>query len=230
MVVVFSCGRTGTNIVLELISGSNELVPTLSPEDRYLFIREDNKFVYPEDYLTKSDSIYCPSYGHFGNFMKNNPTAKIIWTIRHPFDIAMSKIRRGFPGASDASLKGCVKDMCWMTYLYFEATCEFPDRILLVRMEDVLLDIEKEAQKICNFLDIPFEEEMTRPWERMRHPGKRERYPGKLYMDQIDMYLNWRTSYDGFLVNNIDFNMLDLFKKIESLVYKFGYTIKKFPE
>jgi len=230
MVVVFSCGRTGTNLVLEILSGSDILIPTLTPEDRYLFIRENNKFIYPEDYLTKSDSIYCTSYGHFGNFMTNNPTAKIIWTIRHPFDTAMSKVRRGFPDAADASLKGCVKDMCWMEYLYNEANCEFPDRVLTIKMEDVLLNIEKETQKMCNFLNIPFEDEMVRPWERMRHPGKRERYPGKLYTDQIDMYLNWRTVYDGFLVNNIDFNMLELFKKIESLVYMFSYDIKKFPE
>jgi hypothetical protein len=54
MVIVFSAGRSGTNLVLEILTGSRFLMPTPYPEDKQLFNR---KCTYPYNFLTKSDSI-----------------------------------------------------------------------------------------------------------------------------------------------------------------------------
>lgn len=224
MVVVFSSGRSGTNLILEILTGSDHLTPTLTPENTHLFEEDFGKFVYGLllEYLTKSDSHYCETYQEFRDFMINNDHAKIIWTLRHPYDMAMSKIRRGYNESDDGSLRGCVVDMYWMAYLYCEATKEFGDRILTIRVEDVIMDIEGQAKKMCEFLDIPFEEPMLYPWHRMRHEGKKERYPEGLDQKEIHKYLNWKSAYDGFLTS-IDFNMEDLFKKLKPLIKTFGY-------
>lgn len=222
MVIVFSTGRSGTNIALEILTGSQELLPSLEPEHKGLFKIEGVE--YPPFFLAKSDSAYCPTYELFGLMMKINPNAKIIWTIRHPFDLVMSKIRRGFPVKSDdGTLKGCCKDMFWMTYLYSAATKEFPGRILLIKMEDMILEIERETKRMCSFLNISFDRRMLVPWERYRQPGKKERYPSGLDKRQLDMYKTWKEQYNGFLIKVIDFNMEDLFNKVQPLVEYFGY-------
>ena len=100
MVLVFSCGRTGTNLVLEILTGSSVLSPSPYPEDKQVFKRD---IVYPYNYLTKSDSIYCSDFGELSNFMKKNFHCKILWTVRHPYDVAMSKIYRGWGHADDAN-------------------------------------------------------------------------------------------------------------------------------
>lgn len=219
MVLVFSCGRTGTNLILEVLTGSSYLMPSEPPEDKAIFCRD---ILYPHNYLTKCDTIYCQCYGLLGKFLKKNKSSKIIWTIRHPFDIAMSKIVRGYKKADDGDFNGCVKDMLWMAYLYNEANCEFPEQIITVKMEDVIMDIASESKRMCNFLNIPFEQQMLTPYLRMRHSGKRKRYPNGLYKNEINKYLNWKKAYDGFLTT-IDFDMECLFEKISCLVDFFDY-------
>lgn len=219
MVVVFSAGRSGTNLVLEILTGSSKLLATPYPEDKLLFKR---KCVYPYNFLTKSDSIYCDCYGSLADLMVKNFHCKIIYTVRHPYDWVMSKIKRGYGHADDATLKGAVNDMYWNAYLYCEVKHEFPNRILTVKMEDVINNIEKETCRMCQFLNIPFEEAMLHPMDRMRHEGKRQRYGNNIDKSQIGLYKNWKTAYDGFLTT-IDFNMEDLFKKIEPLLKTFGY-------
>jgi hypothetical protein len=219
MIAVCGCGRTGTNLVLEILTGSSILTPSPYPEDKLLFKRG---IMYLHNYLTKCDTWYCPSFGLFGNFMRKNPHAKVIWTIRHPFDTAMSKVRRGYGHADDATIKGCRCDMFWMAYMFCEAKSEFPERVMLVKMENVIRNIEEETRKMCSFLDIPFEEQMVIPWERMRHSGKKERYGNVLDPSQINMYKDWKNAYNGFLTT-IDFDMEDLFDKLETLLKTFEY-------
>ena len=146
----------------------------------------------------------------------------MIYTVRHPFDWAMSKIRRGYGHADDATFKGCISDMYWNAYLYCEARKEFPGRILTIKMEDVINDIKKETEKMCQFLKLPLEEPMLHPMDRMRHEGKKKRYGNNIDQSQIGLYKNWREVYDGFLTT-IDFDMEELFKKLEPLLKTFGY-------
>jgi hypothetical protein len=219
MVVVFGAGRQGSNLILEVLTASPFFLPSDYPEDQLLLKRD---IVYPYNYLCKCDSVYCDSYGMLGTFMKKNISALIVWPIRHPFDTAMSKVKRGYGHADDASLKGCVKDMFYNAYLYKEATNEFSDRIISVKMENVILDVEKEAKRLSNFVGVPYIEEMKFPYKRMKHEGKKERYPDKLYKSEISKYKNWKKAYDGFLTT-VDFSMEDLFAKLKPLLKTFDY-------
>jgi hypothetical protein len=202
MLIILSCGRSGTNLVLEMFTGFSYLQPSEYPEDKLLFKRN---IEYPIKYLTKCDTLYIDSDDDFDRLMKRNPHAKIIWTIRHPYDWTISKFYRGRPMekrgwgyADDATADGCIKDMSWMLYLYKNAVETVPDRILTVRMEDVLTDIRKEGKRMCNFLNINYELHMDVPFHRMRHIGKKERYGNKLDTSQINLYKNVDTIYDGY--------------------------------
>ena len=220
MVLIFSCGRTGTNLVLEIMTGSSTLSPSPYPEDKQIFKRD---IVYPYNYLTKNDSIYCDDFGMLSDFMKKNFHCKILWTVRHPYDVAISKIYRGWGHADDANLKGCVKDMFWAAYLFKEAIGCFPDRVRPTKMEDIIKNAKVEIGSICFFLNIKFEEAMLYPNLRMRHELYKQEYSKGIHKDQIDKYKEWKTIYDGFFVNKIDFDMRELFEKIKPLVKTYGY-------
>jgi len=88
-------------------------------------------------------------------------------------------------------------------------------------MEDVILDIEKEAKEICRWYGIKYEESMNYPHLRMRHKGKKERYK-TLDKEQIDLWEHWDTLYDGFFVKN-NINVEQLFREVEPITKYFGY-------
>lgn len=210
MVLVFSSGRTGTNICLEVLTGNSKLQPSDPPEDKQVFKRN---VIYPDFYLTKCSVTYCKNYNEFYNLMYNNPDTKIIWTIRHPFDVCLSKLYRGRPlpkrgriSAADATVEGCVKDLYKMFDLYKRSIQDFNDNILLVKMEDIITNIENESKRMCNFIGIPYQEDMKVPHLRMRHEGKRERYK-TLDTNELNKYPEWKTLYNGFY-NNFDIELL----------------------
>lgn len=229
-VVVLSAGRSGTNLVLECMTGHSYFIPTEYPEDKLLFKRD---IQYPNRYLCKCDTVYIPSYKHLYSFMKNNRSACILWSFRNPRNWVLSKLYRGRIGnsgrvkpADDATIDGCKQDMQWMFQLLQSVERDFPLRIIRVKMEDIILDIEKECKRICKFLCIPYQEEMTRPWERMRHKGKKERYGNKLDTSQINLYENIDTIYNGYFLNKKK-EVEELFKYIHPLLKEFGYTEEK---
>lgn len=230
--IVLSAGRSGTNLVLECLSGHSFMIPLQLPEDKQLFLRN---IEYPDRYLCKSDIVYIPSCIYFHNFMQKNKSARIIWTIRHPYDWALSKLYRGRPMAKrnwgyadDATLEGLKLDLSIMMEYLRTAEYNYTTRILRVKMENVILDIENECRRMCNFLNIPFRESMTRPWERMRHPGKKDRYGDKLDKSQIDIYKQLPELYNGYFKDKSD--MLDkVFKWIDKqdMIKELGYKDEK---
>jgi hypothetical protein len=226
-VAVIGCGRSGTNLVLEILSGNKNLKASKETENKKLF--SGNK-VYDDNYLTKCDTVY------FGpkkleKTLKKNPNMKIVWTIRDPRDMILSKIKRGQPKskggdgaervADDATPKECIKDIEWMFSLYELASTKFSNRVMLLKMEDVIKDIEKEAKKICNFLNIPFDENMLSPMSRMRNKDKVKRYK-KVDKNQISLWKNWESVYNGFFKDS-PYPVEDMFNQVKHLIRHFKY-------
>ena len=215
MVLVFSSGRSGTNLVLEMFTDHSMLTPSQYPEDKLLFKRD---IMYPHTYLTKCDVVYVNGYDEFKRFMLKNKHCKVIWTVRHPFDWAMSKIYRGWGHAEDATIHGCLDDLDYMYNLLQNVTGDFENRIIVTKMEKVLLDIESQAKLLCKFTKLPFEKSMLTPYKRMRHIGKRNRYK-MLDKSQIDLYKNWKSCYNGFFIKE----SIDLEYVFDNLMYLVNY-------
>lgn len=221
--VILGTGRSGTNIALEIISGSSHLK---SPGNGVAYkFHEPRK--YKSNILIKSD-INNHTVKTIKDVLDINPGMKLIWTIRDPRDICMSKIKRGVPinlggdctGFSpDGTPEGAVKNLRLMVELYDHFKGD--DYSMLVRMEDMLLATETEAKRMCDFLAIPFEKDMVNFHKRMRNAHKRKRYK-KIDLSQISLWKRWDTVYDGYFVkNNID--MPKVFDELQDLVDKFGY-------
>lgn len=226
-VAVISTGRSGTNMVLEILTGNPYFAPSRQEEDKELCRRGDA--VYPDNYLTKSDTVYM-DYPQLKNTLTANPKMKILWTIRDPRDLALSKIYRGQPYseggdcptlADDATLKGCLQTIEDMFNMYKKVIVDFPNRVLLVKMEDVIEDIVKETRRICEFVEVDYNDDMIRFYERMRNKFKNRRY-SSLDKNEVKKYLNWRTVYDGFFVKK-NYDMESFFKKLDVYIKHFNY-------
>jgi len=223
--VIFSCGRTGTNLVLECLTGNPYFTPSNPVEDKLLFVRDEE---LPDRYLTKCDTVYCPSYQHFKSFMEKNINTNVIWTLRHPYDMCLSKMYRGKPAekrdwrySADATPEGCIKNMTQMYELLKQAEQDFPLRILRVKMEDILTDIGAETKRICKHFCILWDKDMMTPHLRMRHKGKHERYP-TLDTSQIDLYKNIGTLYGGYFKDRME-DVQKVFDAVGFMIKEFNY-------
>jgi len=223
--LVLGCGRTGTNMLLEILRASNQLHATSIAEDKRVFYRNES---LPAKYLSKCDTVYVPDVGMARKLLEDNPELKILWTIRDLRDTALSKIYRGQPGhdsptlSDDATHDGCISDMEWMYRIYSFIKNNYPQRILVVKMEDVILNFEKTIQEVCKFCDITYTNEMKSFTSRYRNANKSRRYKS-LDQSQISLYKNIETIYDGFF-NTHDVDLNSLFGEIEKYQQEFGYT------
>lgn len=218
MILVCSCGRTGTNLMLEVLTGHPDLVSSDPPEDKLIFKRD---IEYQDNYITKCDLWYCNGYESFRRFMNRNKTSKIVWTIRNPKDVVLSKLRRGWMRSDDGTPKTAIENVFRMWYFYLRATKDFNDRIITVKMEDIISNIDKVIQEICNFIGLQPHNLMYYPHKRMRHKGKRDRYK-TLDKDQVDLWKTYNDVYNGFFKDkNIDFEKI--FKILTPISIYFGY-------
>jgi len=226
IVIVFSNGRSGTNLILESLRGNSYLKATEFEEDKLLFKRRTK---YPDRYLTKCDSVYVPDYKYIKAFMLLNPEAHIIFTIRHPYDWMLSKLYHGRIGAKgrtkpadDATIEGCKADMLWGYTLLLNIEKDFFNRINRIKMESFLRDPEYVSSLMCKYIGLPYEEAMCTPHLRMRHKGKVEKYGRKLDTSRIDVYKRIDTEFEGFFDDKKE-DVNELFKWAEFLLKEYGY-------
>ena len=224
--IVLSAGRSGTNLVLECLTGNPSFLYDIdNPEDKELLRRNE---ALPDKFITKYDTIYIPSTTTLDRFMELNSKAMIIYTIRHPYDWVLSKMYRGRIKeghntlASDATVEGCKADLSWGWDMLFYLETNHPDRILRVKMEDVILSIQSECFRMCDFLGVPFEKTMCFPHLRMRAEEKRKRYGNKLDISQINVYLGLPDIYDGYF-KNLKEEIAELFTFVSPLIKEFNY-------
>jgi len=227
-IAVIGCGRSGTNLVLEILRGSSVLDASPQPENKDLC-----GGTYEPSYLTKCDTWYfLPE--ELGETLEKNTHMKIVWTIRDPRDMILSKIKRGQPKSEggdgsesvsdDATVTGCLVDMTHMFMCYSHIKKNFPDRILVVRMEDVLLNVEEETKRMCEFLDIPFENDMCDFPNRMRNKDKKKRY-SKIDKSQLEVWKRWDSVYSGFFSEN-EYPIEEMYNSsvVFNIKKEFGYA------
>jgi hypothetical protein len=160
--------------------------------------------------------------------MNTNPHLKIVWTIRDPKDMILSKFKRGQAGsdgnsitADDATPEGCVEDITHMFNVYNFIKDNYPDRIHLVKMEYVILDFENEINNVCEFLGINFVDDMKNFTDRYRNKHKTKRYK-TLDTSQVGLWSRRNEIYSGFFKNNA-YNIKDVGCKLNNITKFFGY-------
>jgi hypothetical protein len=220
--IVYSSGRSGTNIVLEILRGSKELEATEHMEEKGVFTRA---LPMDENYLTKADTHYTAGPQAQEKFMEWQPTAKIVWVIRDPRDMALSKIRRGTIGdlkADDATELGCLRDLNHMFQCYSWLKKYYPSRLHVIKMENVLLNLGPTVENMCSFLGIKMTPTMLDYIGRFRHKKYKAIYGGQVDSSRVELWKDWENSYDGFFKTE-PADMPYLFEKLAPIIEEFGY-------
>ena len=135
---------------------------------------------------------------------------KVVFMTRHPVDTCLSKMVRGHPKLGDGAIsypweypwdctmKGSVVSVEIVYDLFCRLKENFPKRVLWVKMENLILDIEKTCRSICSFLCVEFKEEMLRAHQFVKNRYQLERYKGKIQTSQVDMWKRWDKIHGGF--------------------------------
>ena len=198
------------------------------PEDKLLCVHARR---FSEGFLTKRDTHYG-SMEEFHNLRALNSEIEIESTIRDPRDICLSKLRRGVVieeggdcdvHADDSTDDGCVDSIYKMFEMYRFIVLIFPETIHMIRMEDVLLNLEEEVRNLASFLQIEFQPAMLEFPNRMRNTKKKERYARRIDRSQIQLWKHAEKIYGGFFAGR-SARIRRLFQRLELVTIYFNYT------
>jgi hypothetical protein len=87
---------------------------------------------------------------HAGLIAETMPGARLIHLLRDPRDVARSSVGMGWAGLSYYGV-----DHWIATERGWDAAGFPPDRVLTLRFEDLMADIEGELTRVCDFLGVP---------------------------------------------------------------------------
>lgn len=219
-VLIAGCGRSGTSMAIEIFAGSSVLQSPIMVDRKIL-----NTLKMRDNTVTKIGETCTWDVPQIEKLLAKYDNLKIIWSIRDPRDIIMSKMRRGVNGpggdgkAADATPKSSVDDVKDMRRKYDVLKERHSDRIYLLKMEDVITNFEETVGKACDFLGIEYEPEMKNFYKRMRNAKKKRRYK-TIDQNEVSKWKDWRTAYNGFFKNK---DLDALFPSLEEEIRYFDY-------
>ncbi len=225
-IIIIGCGRSGTSMAVEILAIAKELIPSKKIDTKDLF----NKKKWPKNFLTKGPTPPHFKYSMLKKLMESDKNMKIIWTIRDPRDILISKMRRGIPESEggdcldyiyDGTIEGAINNIYIMFEMYKKVKKDFPNRVYLLRMENIIIDFENTVKKLCKFVNVKYKDEMKYFYKTMRNKHKRKRYH-KIDKKEIFKWKNWKTIYQGFFVKN-KINLNSAFLALEPVIKYFKY-------
>ncbi|MGB6831534.1 MAG: alpha/beta fold hydrolase [Terracidiphilus sp.] len=99
--------------------------------------------------------------------------ARYLCLVRHPLAVIESFVRMRFShliGAGDVDPYDLAEEVWYRSYSNLRDLCARvgQERSLLVRYEDLVRTPEEELLRICDFLHIPYEESIVRPYDGAR--------------------------------------------------------------
>jgi hypothetical protein len=227
-VIVISCGRSGTNVAVSALSGHSFLKLDPQVENKQLFTAIPK---LPDNYLSKGDIHYMPNDESFNVLMNKNLDLKVVWTIRDPRDIFLSKVRRGqsfqdggdnVSLSSDGTPEGAISNIQNMFRIYNLVNEKFKGRIFTLKMEDTLLTPNTTLRKVCDFIGLDYEPAMADFPSRMKNKFKVQRYGRSIDLSQVGLWKNWKNIYDGFFTKQ-NYNVENSFQKLKNIVDYFNY-------
>lgn len=244
-ILVLGVGQGGTCPLLEVVRGLDIVSFTEEVEDRGFFEYK----VFPQDYGTKltTDCLKKNKITIAGNFsffsenlerlMRKHADLYVVFSLRHPVDVFMANLVRGQKPSdggdgdrkrnrmSDSgTINGSLFAISHAHNVYKNIVSLFPERIITVKLEDLVLTPEIEVKKIAKFFGV---EPTQRAYEFYKH--NRNEYQKRRYGDSLDksvvvLYKKWDTWHDGFFKgrrSDIDFATSHLTDVIQDWGYEF---------
>jgi len=205
-ILISGTGRGGTNLLTELVKKITDVKFTEQVEDRSFFSRQ-----LTQDYGTKL-AIDHPTFTpvSLANKMAQYCDLNVIFSIRHPVDNCLSKIVRGQPASlgGDKNTENISDDghplsaIMAVKNLYTvisRAKSTYPNRVMVVKMENIIMDTKSEVDRISSFLAISpniyegFQENNRNKYQKGRY--------GKSLAPQVSLYEDLQNNFNGFFID-----------------------------
>lgn len=204
-VLITGCGRSGTNWLTEIVRASGQYKFTDQIEDRGLFGKNKLPYRYGTKLATENKGFTSNA---LIKLMKENPKLQVLFSVRHPIDNAVAKIKRGQPSskggdgsdqlAPDATVDGATKAIKHMQKIYDDVSAEFGDRINFVRLEDMINDPYQATKDVAEFLQIPINAQMLTGNRNNRNEHHKQRYGN--FIDRSQLKVRSDTDVDDKLL------------------------------
>lgn len=203
--LVTGCGRGGTNLGIELVRSYNYFNVTSQVEDRTFFKRD----VLPERYATKLATENRDfNEENISSIMDRNADLHVIFMVRNPVDVCLSKIYRGRPmsqggdssvnqTAPDGTVIGACNAIKKMYKIFNFLSSEYPNRVFLLKMESLIEHKERSICEVSEFLGLKSELASPTFYKNNRNNYQKNRYGNNL-VKNVDLYKDLENNYDGF--------------------------------
>lgn len=232
--VITGCGRSGTNLLLEMARASGKYDFTRTVEDREFFKRD----VLPDSYGSKIavewDAMTIES---MTEAMEANKPLKVLWSFRHPYDVILSKVYRGRPKsmggdndselvAKDGTVEIAAKYVKKSWDIYQALATAYPNRVKPVKMEDILTNTANTVRYVAGFLKVSVTDGMKQPWKHNRNNYQNNRYHHAMDRREVNKWKYLDRNYDGYFKS---FTTAGYLKAINPLIEEqanyFGYGL-----
>jgi len=235
-ILVTGAGHSGTCLVTEFVRTLGMVDFSSEVEDREIFIANQ----FPDNYGTKLttewDTVGYTEYS-LKNMLDRYEDLHIIFCIRNPIDVCMSKIVRSDKSIGDNSrIVGkngfefdpdvAIKSIKSAFSMYCMLKDNYSTRTYTAKLEDFIEDHRGSVLHISNYFSVPYpgNEIVDNAVSANRNKYQKERYGDKVKKDQIDIYKRWEQAYDGYfskkkiLIDKIMFELTDIGNRL-------GYNI-----
>jgi hypothetical protein len=229
-VVVTGASHAGTTLAAAIVRASGQFDFYFGTEFRDLFTKD---LTPRHGCKLSTDNM---TFEDFEALFSKYKDLYIIFSVRNPVDIALSHIFRARPqeeggdswdGETDelANVEGACFRVRHMFDLYVKLKEKFPERMLVVNMEDTIRDLDRTLKIVCGFLFIDRTPSMEKPWEYIVHKFMDKRY-NKMDTSQIDVYKRWETAYGGFYADKKEV-VVELCKELKPIAEYLGYELEE---
>ena len=230
-VLVLGTGRSGSTMLVTALAQSPDL-----QNNNQLFDEKDItsqslvQHLNDKSFVCKTNTAYFfNDINSFHNTLNRAQNTKVVFIVRHPYDMAMSKVYRGrqHPEAAspfhinEADFQYCWLQIKWMTcvYDYVKLNSSVID-LTYVKMEDLILDFENTMKDVSNFCGIQYDDKMADFCNFYKNKDKASRY-SNIDKSQIDMWKRIDTVYDGHFNGDSEFK--SFLRTLNPIAEKFGY-------
>lgn len=242
-ILVLGTGQGGTCLLVEAVRGLGIVSFTKKIEDKKFFKHE----TLPQDYGTKltTDCIARVTSENFSFFsrdlkeaMEKHIDLHIVFSLRHPLDVFMANIVRGQKPSEggdgrmkrdivsvSGTIEGSLIAISHAHHVYKNITFLFPERVLTIKLEDLILTPETEIKRIAEYFKVMPTEKAFEFYKYNRNRYQAERYGAKLDTSTVGLYKKWDTWHDGFFRerrSDIDFAT----DHLTDVINDWGYEIR----
>ncbi len=212
-IIVSGGGRSCSNWVRCVVTNTRRTFGSPVGEDRALPTSPRD---LPEHYMAKlcieNDGVTLEM---FMELMEANDDLHLVWCLRHPVAQAMAKMNRGTnkDTGEQRAIDSKKEDAVWWVKesarMYRELSEKYPDRVIGVKLEDLVVFGVDTVVSLFNFLgvwglDERFIVGVLHSFSGTPNPHQLKRYGDKIDASQAFIYENRTTAYDGWFSDKRD--------------------------